>query len=64
MMPADPAAHGITPPAGLDADSATWVRSLTGPADQREAGLARLHEMLLRIAHSERAAADHRPRAR
>jgi RNA polymerase sigma-70 factor (ECF subfamily) len=53
MMPADPAAHGITPPAGLDADSATWVRSLTGPADQREAGLARLHEMLLRIAHSE-----------
>ena len=53
MMPGDAAAGGITPPADLDADSATWVRSLTGPAEQREAGLARLHAMLLRIAHSE-----------
>jgi RNA polymerase sigma-70 factor (ECF subfamily) len=53
MMPGDAALDGITPPADFDADSATWVRSLTGPAEQREAGLARLHEMLLRIAHSE-----------
>jgi RNA polymerase sigma-70 factor (ECF subfamily) len=53
MMPGDAALDGITPPAGFDADSATWVRSLTGPAEQREAALARLHEMLLRIAHSE-----------
>jgi len=53
MMPGEPAVDGITPPAGLDADSAAWVRSLTGPAEQREAALARLHEMLLRIAHSE-----------
>ena len=53
MMPGDPAVDGITPPAGFDADSATWVRSLTRPTEQREAALARLHEMLLRIAHSE-----------
>jgi RNA polymerase sigma-70 factor (ECF subfamily) len=53
MMPGDPALDGITPLAGFDADSATWVRSLTGPAERREAALVRLHEMLLRIAHSE-----------
>ena len=51
MMPADPAVDGITPPADFDAGSATWVRSLTGLAEQREAALTRLHEMLLRIAH-------------
>ena len=53
-MPGDPAAGGITPPEGSDADSATWVRSLTGRGEQREAALARLHGMLLRIARSER----------
>jgi RNA polymerase sigma-70 factor (ECF subfamily) len=53
MTPGDPAVRGITLPAGFDADSATWVRSLTGPAEQREDGLARLHEMLLRIARRE-----------
>ena len=53
MMPGDAAVDGITPPAEFDGDSATWVRSLTGPAEQREAALARLHEMLLRIALSE-----------
>jgi RNA polymerase sigma-70 factor (ECF subfamily) len=53
MLPGDAAVDGITPPAGFDADSATWVRSLTGPAAQREAAVARLHEMLLRIAHRE-----------
>jgi len=53
MMPGDAALDGITSAAGLDADSATWVRSITGPAEQREAVLGRLHEMLLRIARSE-----------
>jgi RNA polymerase sigma-70 factor (ECF subfamily) len=53
MMPGDPAVDGITPSAEFDADSAAWVGSLTGPAGQREAALARLHDMLLRIAHSE-----------
>jgi len=52
-MPGDAALDGITPPADVDPDSAIWVRSLTGPAGQRDAGLARLHEMLLRIARSE-----------
>jgi hypothetical protein len=40
-------------PADLDDDSATWVRSLTGPAARREDALARLHQMLLRIARRE-----------
>ena len=53
MLPGDPAAEGIAPPAGSDPDSVAWVRSLTGPGEQREAALARLHEMLLRIARSE-----------
>jgi RNA polymerase sigma-70 factor, ECF subfamily len=53
MMPGDAAVDGVTLPADLDADSAIWVRSLTGPAERREAALARLHEMLLRIAHRE-----------
>ena len=38
MMPGDPAVNGITPLAELDADSVTWVRSLTGPGEQRETG--------------------------
>src|SRR5271169_5766681 len=46
MMPGDAAVDGIMPPAGFDADSATWIRSLTGPAKQREAALTCLHEML------------------
>jgi RNA polymerase sigma-70 factor (ECF subfamily) len=53
MLPGDPAVGGVTLPADLDADSATWVRSLTGPAERRDDALARLHEMLLRIAHRE-----------
>ena len=40
-------------PKGLDADSAQWLRVLTGTDPQRDAGLVRLHEMLLRIAQSE-----------
>jgi len=39
--------------AGLDADSAEWLRVLAGTGPPREAALARLHEMLLRIARGE-----------
>jgi RNA polymerase sigma-70 factor, ECF subfamily len=53
MIPAEPAAAGICPPAGLDPGSDQWVRSLAGPAAGREAALARLHELLLRIAQAE-----------
>jgi RNA polymerase sigma-70 factor (ECF subfamily) len=40
-------------PARLDAESARWVQALTGPDAAREAALARLHELLLRIARRE-----------
>jgi RNA polymerase sigma-70 factor (ECF subfamily) len=53
MIPAEPAAAGIFPPAGLDPDSDQWVRSLAGPAAEREAALGRLHELLVRIAQAE-----------
>ena len=36
-----------------DPESAEWLRVLTGVGPQREAALARLHGMLLRIAHRE-----------
>jgi len=49
-------------PAGLDAESAGWVRALAGAGPRREAALARLHEMLVRIAHGE--AARRGPRLR
>jgi len=39
--------------AGLDADSAEWLRVLADSGPRREAALARLHEMLLRIARGE-----------
>jgi RNA polymerase sigma-70 factor, ECF subfamily len=39
--------------AGLDADSAEWLRELADSGPRREAALARLHEMLLRIARGE-----------
>ena len=39
--------------AGLDADSAEWLRVLADSGPRREAALARLHEMLLRIARAE-----------
>jgi RNA polymerase sigma-70 factor (ECF subfamily) len=38
-------------PARLDPESAEWLRVLGGAGPRREAALARLHEMLLRIAH-------------
>ena len=39
--------------AGLDPESAEWVRALAGTGPQREAALARLHGMLVRIARGE-----------
>jgi RNA polymerase sigma-70 factor (ECF subfamily) len=53
MVPADPPAGGIVPTPGLDADSEQWIQGLSGIGAQREEGLARLHEMLLRIARGE-----------
>ena len=52
MAPADPV-DGISPPPRFDPDSRQWVRVLSGTGPQRETGLARLHELLLRIARSE-----------
>ena len=54
MVPGDPGVEQ-TPAAaaGLDADSAEWLRVLAGAGPRREAALARLHEMLLRIARGE-----------
>ena len=37
----------------LDPESAEWLGALASSGPQREAALARLHEMLLRIAHRE-----------
>ena len=52
MPPADPV-DGISPPLRFDPDSEQWVRVLSGTGPQREACLARLHELLLRIARAE-----------
>src|SRR5580700_8278334 len=41
--------------ARLDAESAEWLQVLDGTSPQREAALARLHELLLRIARKEAA---------
>jgi RNA polymerase sigma-70 factor (ECF subfamily) len=54
MSPAD--SRGTSTPgaaAGLDPESAEWVRSLTDSGPRREAALARLHELLVRIALAE-----------
>jgi RNA polymerase sigma-70 factor (ECF subfamily) len=53
MVPPDPAAGGIVPSPGLDPDSEQWIQSLASIGAPRDAGLARLHELLLRIARSE-----------
>src|SRR5690348_9223265 len=54
MAPAD---SGVEqPPAAmprLDPDSAGWLQMLAGTGPAREAALARLHEMLVRIARGE-----------
>jgi RNA polymerase sigma-70 factor, ECF subfamily len=54
MVPADPGVEQ-TPAAGpgLDPDSAEWLRLLADTGPLREAALARLHEMLVRIARGE-----------
>src|SRR5690349_22909897 len=54
MVPADPGVE--QPPSAmprLDPDSAGWLRMLAGTGPAREAALARLHEMLVRIARGE-----------
>jgi RNA polymerase sigma-70 factor (ECF subfamily) len=53
MAPADPTADGISPAPRFDPDSDQWVRVLSGHGPQREAALARLHGLLLRIANGE-----------
>jgi RNA polymerase sigma-70 factor (ECF subfamily) len=54
MVPADP---GVEQPLAamplLDPDSAGWLQMLAGTGPAREAALARLHEMLVRIARGE-----------
>jgi RNA polymerase sigma-70 factor (ECF subfamily) len=54
MVPADSGVEQ-TPAAmpRLDPDSAGWLRMLAGTGPEREAALARLHEMLVRIARGE-----------
>src|SRR5690349_14740089 len=39
--------------AGIDAESAGWLRALAGQGAARDAALARLHELLLLIARRE-----------
>ena len=56
------AEKALVVPAGLDAESAEWLRALAEAGPRREAALARLHEMLVRIAHGE--AARRGPRLR
>ncbi|HET9967451.1 MAG TPA: hypothetical protein VFQ68_04390, partial [Streptosporangiaceae bacterium] len=43
----------MPPQPGLDPGSAEWLRVLADPGPPREAALARLHEMLVRIARGE-----------
>jgi RNA polymerase sigma-70 factor, ECF subfamily len=51
MIPVNSVVNEI--PARLDPESAEWLRVLGGAGPQQEAALARLHEMLLRIAQRE-----------
>jgi RNA polymerase sigma-70 factor, ECF subfamily len=54
MVPADPTRdQAPARPGQLDAESARWVSALTRAGPEREAALARLHGLLLRIAHAE-----------
>jgi RNA polymerase sigma-70 factor (ECF subfamily) len=53
MVPADPGVDGTPPAARLDPESAEWLRVLGGAGPQREAALAQLHELLVRIARGE-----------
>jgi RNA polymerase sigma-70 factor, ECF subfamily len=55
MATEDGAASGTGIPGTrtLDPDSVLWLRSLGGTEEERTAALVRLHDLLLRIAHSE-----------
>jgi len=54
MVPADHTDHKTTvTAAGADAESAEWLRVLAAAGPPREAALARLHELLVRIALRE-----------
>jgi RNA polymerase sigma-70 factor, ECF subfamily len=54
MVSADPAAGGTAcAQARIDPESAEWVATLTAGGAEQEAALARLHELLVRIARSE-----------
>jgi len=53
MVPADPGVGGTPAAARLDRESAEWLRGLGEVGPQREAALARLHELLVRIARGE-----------
>jgi RNA polymerase sigma-70 factor (ECF subfamily) len=54
MVPANPAVRATAETATrFDADSAEWLRLLACAGPQREAALAQLHEMLVRIARGE-----------
>ena len=55
-MPGDPAVDGITPLAEFDAESATWVRSLTGAAERREAARNAIYKTLFDARRKLRAA--------
>ena len=45
--------EAVTSGTSLDAESAEWLRALADAGPAREAGLARLHELLVRIARGE-----------
>jgi RNA polymerase sigma-70 factor, ECF subfamily len=54
MVPGDPGVEQAPAAgSGLDPDSAEWLRLLADTGPPREAALARLHEMLVRIARGE-----------
>jgi RNA polymerase sigma-70 factor (ECF subfamily) len=54
MVPADPTRDQASAALGqLDPESAGWVSALTRAGAEREAALARLHGLLLRIARAE-----------
>jgi RNA polymerase sigma-70 factor, ECF subfamily len=53
MVPADAGVGWTRAAARLDPQSAEWLRALAGAGPRREAALARLHGMLVRIAQGE-----------
>ncbi|HEX9529351.1 MAG TPA: hypothetical protein VF951_17775, partial [Streptosporangiaceae bacterium] len=54
MVPANRTVHETPVTAArLDAESAEWLQTLAETCPQRDAALARLHEMLVRIARGE-----------